>query len=74
MAENVAVSTGSPTQVRLSEARDQRLRTLSVAAAAYRIGTVDMKWGAAEQAEWMAQTVKKRSYIDEVVLKLDKVC
>ena len=74
MAENVAVSTGSPTQVRLSEARDQRLRALSVAAAAYRIGTVGMKWGAAEQAEWMAQTVKKRSYIDEVVLKLDRVC
>jgi len=73
MAENVAVSTGAPTQVRLSEARDQRMRTLSVAADAYRIGTVGISWGPDEKQEWLAQTVKKRSYIDEVVTKLDKV-
>eukprot|EP00927_Polykrikos_kofoidii_P060078 TRINITY_DN55142_c0_g1_i1.p1 TRINITY_DN55142_c0_g1~~TRINITY_DN55142_c0_g1_i1.p1 ORF type:complete len:346 (-),score=56.75 TRINITY_DN55142_c0_g1_i1:233-1270(-) len=36
----------------------------------YRIGTFGRAWGDAEKAAWLAQTVAKRSYQDEVLDKL----
>ena len=60
-----------PVQVRLSQAKDQRIRTASDAAEPYRIGEVGTPWGDAEKAEWLAQTTLQRSYSEEVLSKMD---
>jgi hypothetical protein len=37
----------------------------------YRIGEIGTPWGDSEKAQWLNQTTVKRSYIEEVVNKLN---
>eukprot|EP00618_Florenciella_parvula_P024773 CAMPEP_0119502470 /NCGR_PEP_ID=MMETSP1344-20130328/23928_1 /TAXON_ID=236787 /ORGANISM="Florenciella parvula, Strain CCMP2471" /LENGTH=392 /DNA_ID=CAMNT_0007538683 /DNA_START=5 /DNA_END=1184 /DNA_ORIENTATION=+ len=63
-------------QIRMSTNKDQWKpirKTPSEAHPPYRIGEIGMPWGDEEKATWLEQTSKKRSYIDEVVRKLDAV-
>jgi len=69
-------SSSAPPQIRTSQAKDQWKpirKTPSEAHPPYRIGEIGIAWGEAEKAAWLEQTTKKRSYIDEVVTKLNEV-
>jgi hypothetical protein len=39
----------------------------------YPIGTPGVAWGDAERAQWLAQQVRKRSYTNEVVARIDRL-
>ena len=63
-------------QIRMSEAKDdwKPLRKMaSQPADKYRIGEIGDPWGVAEKKEWLDQTTKKRSYLEEVVTKYVKI-
>jgi len=67
---------GEADQVRMSQHKDswKPLRKIqSTPADSYRIGKVGFPWGEEEKAEWLAQTKRHRSYIEEVVDKLEGV-
>ena len=66
-----AVADTQALQVRLSEAKDsERTRLNSDAAEHYRIGVPGIPWGEAEKKTWLAQTSRKRNYLEEVVSKM----
>mmetsp|Transcript_28250 Transcript_28250/g.53471 ORF Transcript_28250/g.53471 Transcript_28250/m.53471 type:complete len:339 (+) Transcript_28250:48-1064(+) len=63
-----------PDQIRTSQARDDwkpLRKNPSMPAEKYRIGEIGFPWGEAEKAQWLAQTTTKRSYLQEVVAKLE---
>src|SRR6476646_9414401 len=39
----------------------------------YPIGTPGLPWGDAERAQWLAQQVRKRSYTNDVVARIDRL-
>jgi len=38
------------------------------------IGTPGQPWGEAEKATWLSQQIRKRSYADDVLSKIDRLC
>ena len=75
---NVGASPSSSVikQIRMSEAKDnwKPLRKIaSQPAEKYRIGTIGDPWEQKEKDEWLAQTTVYRSYMEEVVEKLNGV-
>ena len=39
----------------------------------YPIGTPGVAWGAAERAQWLARQVCRRSFISDVVARIDRL-
>jgi Zinc carboxypeptidase len=46
---------------------------MTTASASYPIGTPGIPWGDAERAQWLSQQVKRRSYANDVVSKIQRL-